>query len=598
MDQKPPVIDIPSPLALSEAVAHISAQSQAMLQKFFDGQSAQDLKSIDPLGVLPAFAAFTEELARDPGRLFEAQVNAWTTYLQIWQTTAQRLFGMTAPAVVETPSDDRRFKAEDWEKNPFFDYLKQTYLATASAMQGLVAGTDGLDERTARKLEFYTNQYLDALAPTNFALTNPQVLHATVESGGRNLLDGLKNFLADIDPKDGRLRTRMVDTSAFELGRNVAITPGKIVFQNELFQLIQYDPTTEEVYERPLMIIPPWINKYYILDLQPRNSFIKWALDQGQTVFVMSWVNPDESLANKDFEDYVLQGPLAALDAVEAATGQKSVNVIGYCLGGTLLGATLALMKARGDKRFHSATFFTAMLDFSEPGDLGVFIDEGQLASIESVMKERGYLDGSEMATTFNMLRANDLIWSFVVNNYLLGKQPMAFDLLFWNADSTRMPARMHSTYLRKMYLENVFCKPGGMSVAGTPIDLRSIDLPACFISAVEDHIAPWKSTYMGARLLAGPVKFILSRAGHVAGIINPPGPRQYGYFTGPDVHTIDADAWFAQATSHEASWWGEWGAWIAGMGGAKVAARQPGSGSLRVIEPAPGSYVARRLSA
>ena len=590
--------ELPSPLDLAEAFGNAAAQSQALLQQFACNHSPQELKDLDPLGLLPALGAFSESLVRDPGRLIDAQLNAWSTYVQIWQTSVLRMLGVSAEPAVATPAEDRRFKAEDWDKNPFFDYVKQVYLASAGVLQGLVAGADQIDEKSARKLEFFTRQYVDALAPTNFALTNPQVLHATVESGGRNLVEGLKNFLADIDLKSGRLRTRMVDSSAFELGRNVATTPGKVVFQNRLMQLIQYSPTTAEVHRRPLLIIPPWINKYYILDLQPRNSFIKWALDQGLTVFVISWVNPDETLAELDFDDYVREGPLAALDAIEAAIGERSMNVIGYCLGGTLLGALLALMQARGDDRINAATFFTAMLDFSEPGDLGVFIDEGQLASIEATMQERGYLDGAEMATTFNLLRANDLIWSFVVNNYLLGKQPLAFDLLYWNSDSTRMPARMHSTYLRKMYLENVFCKPGGIEVDGTPIDLRRIVVPACFVSAVEDHIAPWKSTYAGARLLSGPVKFILGRAGHVAGIINPPGPRQYGHYTGPDVHALGADAWLAQATVHEESWWNEWSRWITELSGEKVPARIPGSGRLPVLEDAPGSYVAQRLGA
>ena len=596
MEQEHVYQNLPSPLELAEVVAKVGAQSQALLRQFIDRQGASDLEQLDPLGLLPAFAAFTQELMRDPVRLVEAQMNAWNAYVQIWQSTAQRLLGLPGAAVAEQ-SGDRRFKAGDWDNNPFFDYVKQTYLVTAQALQSVVADTDGLDEKTAQKVAFYTRQYLDAIAPTNFALTNPQVLHATLETGGRNLLDGLKNFLADIDPRDGRLRTRMVDTSAFELGKNIAVTPGKIVFQNELMQLIQYVPSTAKVHARPLLIIPPWINKYYILDLQPKNSFIKWAVDQGLTVFVISWVNPDAKLANKDFDDYIRLGPLAALDAVEAATGERSVNVIGYCLGGTLLGALLALMKARGDDRIHTATFFTAMLDFSEPGDLGVFIDEQQLSSIEATMAERGYLDGAEMATTFNMLRANDLIWSFVINNYLLGRQPMAFDLLFWNADSTRMPARMHSTYLRKMYLENVFCTPGGISVDGTPIDLRTIDVPACFVSALEDHIAPWKSTFAGARLLAGPVKFILGQAGHVAGIINPPGPRQYGYFSGPEVDTQTADEWLASAHLNEQSWWSEWGAWIAEHGGKQVPARTPGDHKLKVIEDAPGSYVSQRIT-
>ncbi len=592
MSQDSPMDDIPSPLDLTEALANVSAQSQEMLQQFLESHSLAEIKGVDPLGILPAFAAFTEELARDPARLLEAQFNAWNTYMQIWHHTAQRLFGIEAGPVVEGGSGDRRFKAEDWDKNPFFDYVRQTYLATARVLQSLVAGAEGLDEKTAKKVEFYTRQYIDAIAPTNFVLTNPEVLHATVQTGGRNLVEGLKNFLADIDPKDGRLHTRMVDASAFELGANVATSAGKVIYQNELMQLIQYSPSTDEVYQRPLLIIPPWINKFYILDLQPKNSFIKWAVDQGLTVFVISWVNPDEKLADKDFDDYLRLGPMAALDAMEQATGERSFNVIGYCLGGTLLGATLALMKARGDDRFHAATFFTAMLDFAEPGDLGVFIDEQQLASIESMMNERGYLDGGEMSTTFNMLRANDLIWSFVVNNYLLGRQPMAFDLLFWNSDSTRMPARMHSTYLRRMYLENRLREPGGMTIDGTPVDLSAVDTPACFVSALEDHIAPWKSTFAGAQLFKGPCRMLLGQAGHIAGIINPPGPRQYGHYTGPDPKGLSADEWLAQATHHAESWWPEWAEWIAGYGGDKVPAREPGAGALPALEDAPGSYV------
>jgi polyhydroxyalkanoate synthase len=596
MNSSPPPLDIPSPLDLAQAMTEFAAHSQATLRVLLDGHAGTELKSLDPLGVVPAFSAFFSDLASDPARLVEAQLGAWTAYMQIWQSTVQHMLGLTTEPVVQTPSDDRRFKAEDWDKNPFFAYIKQIYLATSQSFLRLVAGSDELDAKTARKIEFYTRQYLDALAPTNFALTNPQVLHATVETGGRNLLDGLKNFLADIDPKDGKLKTSMVDASAFELGRNVAVTPGKVVYQNDLMQLIQYAPATDTVCRRPLLIIPPWINKYYILDLQPRNSFIKWAVAQGLTVFIISWVNPDRRLAQKDFDDYVREGPLAALDAIARATGERDVTAIGYCLGGTLLGATLALMQARGDTRIKAATFFTAMLDFAEPGDLGVFIDEEQLQSLEAGMREQGYLDGAEMATTFNMLRANDLIWSFVINNYLLGKQPLAFDLLYWNADSTRMPARMHSTYLRKMYLENAFCQPGAMSVDGTPIDLRRIEIPACFISAVEDHIAPWKSTYAGASLLGGAVEFILSKAGHVAGIINPPGPRQYGHYRGAPPRTLTAEQWLAAATPQEESWWSAWAAWLNQHSGDKVAARVPGSGELPALEDAPGSYVRVRL--
>ena len=450
--------------------------------------------------------------------------------------------------------------------------------------------------RPAHKVAFYTRQFVDAMAPTNFALTNPEVLRATLESGGANLVEGLRNFLADIDPVTGQLRTSMVDKSGFRLGDNIAASPGAVIFQNELMQLLQYAPSTAQVHRRPLLIIPPWINKFYVLDLQPANSFIRWAVGRGHTVFVISWINPDASLRDKDFDDYMMQGPLAALDAIAKATGEPDINAIGYCIGGTLLGATLAYMRAKGDTRIHAATFFTAMLDFSEPGDLGVFIDEQQLSSLEQTMAKRGYLDGKEMASTFNLLRANDLIWSFVVNNYLLGKSPAPFDLLYWNADSTRMPACMHSTYLRTMYQDNLLCQPGGMSIADTPLDLRAIALPTCFVSTLEDHIAPWKSTYQGARLLGGDVKFILGKAGHVAGIINPPGPRAYGHLEGPAPRTLTAEDWLAAAKAVPGSWWTTWDTWISAFAGDDVAARQPGDGALPVLEPAPGSYVKLRL--
>ena len=596
MEQPRQLDDLPSPLDVAEALGNVSAQSQALLENFFAAHAAQDLKDLDPLGILPAFAAWTHDMVRDPSRLLEAQFKAWNAYMQIWQAQAQRVFGAETEPVEAPASGDRRFTAEDWEQNPFFDYVKQTYLATAGILQSLVAGADGLDAQSAKKVQFYTRQFIDAMAPTNFALTNPEVLHATVATGGRNLIDGLKNLLADIDPASGRLRTQMVAPNAFEVGRNIAITPGKVVFQNDLMQLIQYAPTTPEVFARSLLIVPPWINKFYVLDLQPQNSFIKWAVAQGLTVFIISWVNPDEQLAHKDFDDYVAEGPLAALDAIERATGENAVNAIGYCLGGTLLGGALALMKARGDDRIKTATYFVSMLDFSEPGDLGVFIDAEQLENIEAMMNERGYLDGSEMARTFNMLRANDLIWSFVVNNYLLGRQPIAFDLLYWNADSTRMPARMHSTYLRNMYLNNVFCEPNGMAIDGTPIDLSAVDIPTCMVSTLEDHIAPWQSTYAGAKLFAGPVDFILSKAGHIAGIINPPGKRQYGHLTGPDIDDLDADEWLQQAEVHDESWWHRWVAWLAAEVGSKVAPRVPGDGELTVIEDAPGAYVKVRI--
>jgi polyhydroxyalkanoate synthase len=386
----------------------------------------------------------------------------------------------------------------------------------------------------------------------------------------------------------------MTDSKAFELGVNIATTPGQVVFQNDLIQLIQYEPSTKKVWQRPLMIIPPWINKYYILDLREKNSFIRWAVSQGHTVFVVSWVNPDAKLAHKDFEDYLSEGTLAALDAIEKATGEKSVNVIGYCLGGTLLAATLGYLAAKKDKRIASATFMTALIDFSAAGELEVFIDEAQVASLEKKMAERGFLEGSEMGNTFNLLRANDLIWTFVINNYLLGRDPFPFDLLHWNCDSTRMPAKMHSFYLRNMYMNNLLREPGALSLNGVKIDLSKVNVPTYFVSAIEDHIAPWKTTYEGPRILGGKSRFVLSGSGHIAGMVNPPAANKYGFWTNTTL-ADDAETWLEGADQHQGSWWTDWMKWIGPHLGREVAARPPGKGRLKVIEAAPGSYARLR---
>jgi polyhydroxyalkanoate synthase len=416
------------------------------------------------------------------------------------------------------------------------------------------------------------------------------VFRETVTSGGQNLVRGLNNLLDDIKRGNGQLKISMTDTKAFELGVNIATTPGKVVFQNDLMQLIQYEPTTKKVAQRPLLVIPPWIKKYYIMDLREKNSLIKWTVDQGTTVFVISWVNPDAKLAHKDFEDYLREGPLEALDAIAKATGATEVNALGYCLGGTLLAALLAYMAAKKDKRIVSATFMTSLVDFTRSGELEVFIDEDQVASLERKMSERGYLEGGEMATTFNMLRANDLIWSFVINNYLMGRDPFPFDLLHWNQDATRMPATMHSFYLRNMYMKNLLREPGGITLLGVPIDLSKITVPVYFASAIEDHIAPWKTTYAGPQLVSGKARFVLSGSGHIAGMINPPAANKYNYWVN-DKLPADADAWLAGAKPHEGSWWPDWVKWLSPYRGRDVPARVPGKGKLKVIEPAPGAY-------
>ncbi len=582
---------MPDPALLSRNMADIASRSQRIVMEFLKRQGDARLPGLDPLNIGSAFLEMTARMMANPAKLVQAHMSFWQDYMLLWQNTARRLMGETPAPVVAPPPGDRRFKHEDWHENEVFDFIKQSYLLSARYVQNVVKDVDGLDDKTAQKLDFYARQFVDALAPTNFLLTNPEVLRRTVETGGENLVRGLNNLLADLERGKGKLHIKMTDYEAFKVGENIATTPGSVIYQNDLIQLIQYAPSTETVLKRPLLIVPPWINKYYILDLRPKNSFVRWAVAQGHTVFMISWVNPDERLAEKSFEDYMLEGPLAALEAIERATGEREVNAIGYCLGGTLLACTLSHMAAKNDARIKAATFFTTLVDFAEAGELTVFIDEEQLKALEESMQRRGYLDGSEMAATFNMLRANDLIWSFVVNNYLLGQEPFPFDLLYWNSDSTRMPAAMHSFYLRRMYQENRLSQPGGITLAGTPIDLGRISVPTYILATREDHIAPWKACYKATQLYAGRKRFVLAASGHIAGVVNPPDAGKYSHWVNTDLPS-DPDAWLVGATELAGSWWPDWQRWVASLSKAKVEARVPGDGKLAVIEPAPGSYV------
>ncbi|MEK9725899.1 MAG: class I poly(R)-hydroxyalkanoic acid synthase, partial [Rhodospirillaceae bacterium] len=548
-DQQQPQPTLPDPADLSKLMAKIAERSQRLVADFMRRQMESGaLPETDPLNVGEAFMQMTAQMMANPAHMVQSSLSLWQDYVNLWSASAQRTLGQEAGPVIEPSAGDWRFRDEAWKDNEVFDFVKQSYLLTARWLQSTVNGVEGLDKKTADKVDFYTRQFVDALSPSNFVMTNPQVLKATLESGGENLLKGLENLLEDLEAGDGKMKIKMVESDAFQVGVDVATAPGKAVFRNDLIELLQFSPSTDEVVKTPLLIVPPWINKYYILDLREKNSFIRWAVEKGHTVFVVSWVNPNAELAAKTFDDYMLEGPIAAMDAIEKATGEKQVNVIGYCIGGTLMAATLAYLTAKGeDKRVKSATFFTTMVDFEEAGDLGVFIDEAQLASLEEKMNERGYLEGGEMATTFNMLRANDLIWSFVINNYLLGKDPFPFDLLFWNADSTRMPAAMHSFYLRKMYLENKLVEPGGITLANAPLDLRDIKVPTYIISTHDDHIAPWKSTYKATQIYAGPVRFVLAGSGHIAGVVNPPSKPKYGFWTNAKTPAT-ADAWLEAA--------------------------------------------------
>jgi polyhydroxyalkanoate synthase len=527
----------------------------------------------------------------DPQRTVELQNRLGKAYLELWAVAAKRLAGEAVPDIVAPLAGDKRFSDPEWTSNQFFDFLKQLYLLTSQWADKLVADAANLDPHTRQKAEFYVRQITNAIAPTNFVLTNPELLRETFASGAENLVRGMRMLTEDIEAGGGELKIRQSDASMFEVGRNLAVTPGKVIFQNEMMQLIQYTPTTETVLKRPLLIVPPWINKFYVLDLTPEKSFIKWCVDQGITVFCISWVNPDAHLAQKTFEDYVRQGPLAALDAIKEATGEDKVHAIGYCVGGTLLAVTLAAMAAWRDERIVSATLFAAQVDFTYAGDLKVFVDEEQVASIEQKMAERGFLDSGAMASVFNLLRSNDLIWPYVINNYLKGKAPFPFDLLYWNSDATRLPAANHSFYLRNCYLENKLSK-GKMVLGNTLIDLKAVTIPIYNLATREDHIAPAKSVMVGSKLFGGDVRFVVSGSGHIAGVINPPPKRKYQYWTGPKPRTADINGWLAKAKEHPGSWWPDWLLWITRQSPTEVPARLPGSGTLKPIEDAPGSYV------
>ena len=580
------------PQALARNLVTVATQSQKLVSDFLRRQANEGAaQQIDPLNVGSAFLEMSSKMMADPAKALEAQMQFLHDSVQLWTYTVRRFLGDAAEPVIQPAKGDKRFRDAEWQESAVFDYIKQSYLLTARWLQHMVEGVDGLDPKTAKKVDFYTRQFTDAMAPTNFALTNPEVLRATIESNGENLVNGLNNMLADLERSEGRLRIRMSDEQAFKVGENLATTPGKVVLRTDIFELIQYNPTTKEVYERPLLIFPPWINKFYIMDLKPENSFIRWMVDQGYTVFIVSWVNPDTRLASKTFEDYMLEGIIKAVDAVETITGCSKINTIGYCIAGTLLSATLSYLAAKKDRRIASATFLAAQVDFSEPGELEVFVDDEQLKSIDERMSRKGYLEGDEMAGTFNMLRANDLIWSFVINNYLLGKDPFPFDLLYWNGDSTRMPRALHIFYLREMYRDNNLAKPGGITLGGVPIDLRKVRVPVYLQAAREDHIAPFPSVFRAMKLFKGKTRFVLAGSGHIAGVINAPAAKKYQYWTNEDAPK-DLNNWLEGAQEHPGSWWPDWNAWLAPISGKKVPARKPGGGKKRPICDAPGTYV------
>jgi polyhydroxyalkanoate synthase subunit PhaC len=541
--------------------------------------------------VIKTFTTVAEYWLSDKTRATELQMKMGKAYLDLWASSMRRLAGEQVPPAIEPSPRDKRFKDPEWKSNQFFDFMVQVYLLTTQWAQELVRDAEGLDSHTRKKAEFYVQQITNALAPSNFVLTNPEVLRETLTSSGDNLVRGMKMLAEDIEAGHGTLRIRQSDPSNLVVGVNMATTPGKVIFQNDLMQLIQYTPTTESVLRTPLLIVPPWINKFYILDLKPEKSFIKWSVDQGVTVFVISWVNPDKRLGAKTFDDYMKEGPLAAMDVIEQATGELKVHTMGYCVGGTLLASTLAWLAEKRRVRVTSATFLAAQVDFTHAGDLLVFVDEDQISALERDMQASGILEGSKMAMAFNMLRSNDLIWSYVVSNYLKGQPPSAFDLLHWNSDATRMPAANHSYYLRNCYLENRLSS-GSMVLDNTLLDLSKVKVPVYNLATREDHIAPAESVLYGSQFFGGPVKYVLSGSGHIAGVVNPPASGKYQFWTNENIKDVTLADWMKGAQEHKGSWWPDWRDWLATIDAEEVPARAVGTDALPAIEDAPGSYV------
>jgi polyhydroxyalkanoate synthase subunit PhaC len=562
--------------------AYIAPREEGKIKGEFSEEIADAAKSIGQVA---------EYWLSDPQRAVELQASLGRAYLDLWAGAVHRMAGENYPPSVTPPATDKRFTDPEWSSNQFFDFLKQAYLLTADWANRLVKNAEAVDPHTRQRAEFYIKQIINAIAPSNFVLTNPELLRETLASNADNLVRGMHMLSEDIKAGKGNLKIRQSDPSNFEVGRNLATTPGKVIFQNELMQLIQYEASTDKVLKQPLLIVPPWINKFYVLDLTPEKSFIKWCVDQGITVFVISWVNPDARQSNMGFEDYMREGPLAALDVIKKITGESKVHTIGYCVGGTLLAIALAYLAAKKQSPVLSATLFTAQVDFTHAGDLLVFVDEERVAALEARMKQQGYLEASNMATAFNMLRSNDLIWPYVVNNYMRGKKPLPFDILYWNADATRMPAANHSSYLRNCYLDNNLSQ-GRMKIAGVKLDLRKIKVPVYNLATREDHIAPARSVLEGSQFFGGPVKYVLAGSGHIAGVVNPPNKTKYQYWTSDAKLGRDLDQWIAGATQHAGSWWPDWLDWLKSHDGKLVPARKIGGGKFKPIEDAPGSYV------
>lgn len=579
-DQQSPYTKYTNPQELFQA---FSKAGNEFLESFATAQGQEMLKEFNK-----AWGAWSEQSSHDPKAWMDMVNHYQQEQINLWM----KMLGVSKSEEADAKSGDRRFAAKEWQENPVFDYLKQSYLM-ASKLLGDMAEQAHLDEENKKKLRFYTQYFIDAMSPTNFAATNPEVLKQAVETRGQSLIDGLKNLLQDME----KGRISMTDEAAFQLGKNLAVTPGAVVYENDLMQIIQYKPTTETVSDRPVLIVPPCINKFYILDLQEQNSFVKYCVDQGNTVFIISWANPDAKQSEYAWDDYISMGVLKAFDVVKDITGAKKINAVSWCVGGTILATALAVLHSqRKQAIIGSATFFTTMLDFADPGEIGVFIDEAQVTQRETMLKHTGVLSGRDLATAFSMLRANDLIWSYVVNNYLKGQTPAPFDILYWNSDPTNLPARMYSFYLRNMYMENNLIKPNKLTLCDTPIDLSKIKTPTYFLSTIDDHIAPWKTTFTGTEVLSGQIEFVLGASGHIAGVINPAAKNKRNYWVGGELGK-GPDRWLETATSKPGSWWTHWSEWLKKQGGDAIPAPAAlGASDYPVVEPAPGRYVVKRI--
>ncbi|WP_350558940.1 class I poly(R)-hydroxyalkanoic acid synthase [Psychrobacter sp. CAL346-MNA-CIBAN-0220] len=548
------------------------------------------------LNLVDGWQQFTTGVTdKSPTVLLEQQTSLWQQQFQLYQNTLMKVSGHQTKPLITPEKGDKRFTDEDWSNNPMFDFLKQSYLLTVSGIMDTIDNTEGIDDKTRQRLSFFTRQWLNAVAPSNFLWSNPEVLRLTRESKGQNLIRGFQQLTEDMEKSSHMLSISMTDDDAFRLGENIAITPGKVVFRNRMFELIQYNPTTAKVNKRPLLIVPPWINKFYIMDLKEENSYIRWALNEGHSVFVISWVNPTRAYKDVGMETYMHEGLLTALDVVEEITGEPDANVIGYCIGGMLLALTLSwLTENKQADRIASATFWATIFDFNDPGDLGVFIDERVVSALEQEEDTQGVLDGRIMGVAFSLLRENSLYWNYYVQNYLKGERPMPFDLLYWNSDCTNVTAALHSFILRELYLDNKMIKKGELEFDGVKIDLSKVTIPTYVVATLQDHIAKWKGSYQSTQALGGDVTFVLGESGHIAGIINPPTGK-YGFYA-HEEYVADPDEWYTKSEKQDRSWWLHWGEWIKKHTVDEVDSRQPGvdhtGKSWQVLCDAPGEYV------